>query len=370
MKSSILFTPGPLNTSSTVKEAMLNDIGSRTKTLVELTKSIRENLEDIAQCGSSFSSILLQGSGTFAVEAMISSLIPSNAHVLIISNGVYGERMLQICDIYGISNTVLRQNELMSMDLNEVETELRQASNPFTHILAVQFETGIGILNDIDELTALASKYHCAVLVDAMSAFGAIPLNYNEPSLCAVAASSNKCLHGVPGIGFVVARKETLCSQKARSLSLDLYAQWKNFESNGEWRFTPPTHVLSAFHQALFEFQQMGGVDARFKKYACLNSQLIAGLAPLGICPVVSSEEYRAPMITTFFLGDKIQCAFKEMYELLLAQQLVLYPSASVSNENRQAKFRIGCMGEIDANDINNLIQAIKNISENNHEKI
>lgn len=360
MKNKRLFTPGPLNTSDNVRAAMNQDMGSRTEDMVKLTKNIRFLLEKISGCTKDYTSILMQGSGTFSVEAMITSLIPQKSSVLIVSNGVYGERMIQICDIYNIPYVVFRSNEKQSIDLNQIKNILENTH--ITHILTVQFETALGVLNDINGLLTLATQYQCAVLVDAMSAFGALPLNYEEPSLCAVAASSNKCLHGVPGIGFVIARMKQLLNQNfSRTLSLNLVEQWKIFEKNGEWRFTPPIQVLLAFHEALNVFEKEGGVSARLKKYSELNNKLISGFKKLNIYPVIS-EKYRAPMVTTFFLDESCFYKFEEIYQKLFDQDIVLYPSASLDKKNNNKCFRVGCMGEITLDDIDKLIEAMKKI--------
>jgi 2-aminoethylphosphonate-pyruvate transaminase len=276
-----LFTPGPLNTSQSVKAAMGIDLGSRTTTFSDLTLHIRSELESIAECGDNYTSILLQGSGTFVVEAVLSTLVQSDDCILIISNGVYGDRMAKICQIHGLSYFVLQQNPTAPIQIETVQ-EFLEKEPGITQIAVVQFETAIGILNDIDALLVLAEKYSCGVLVDAMSSFGAIPLPYEHPALTAVASSSNKCLHGVPGLGFAIVRlKKLLQCNATRSLSLDLKAQWQVFENQQQWRFTPPTHCLLALQQAIFEFKQAGGVEARFNRYRELNAQLIDGLAEM-----------------------------------------------------------------------------------------
>jgi len=352
-----LFTPGPLNSSNAVKNAMNIDIGTRTQTMVDLTRNIRMNLEKIAECGFGFTSVLLQGSGTFAVEAMLTSLIPANGFVLIASNGVYGDRMTRICEIHNISHKVLRTHDTLPIQINEIKTILEQEKR-ITHIAAVQFETALGVLNNIDELSLLAQDYNCEVLVDAMSAFGALSLNYQIPSLTAVAASSNKCLHGVPGIGFVIVSKEKLKNATAsRILSLDLKEQWQEFEHSGQWRFTPPTHVLLALQEAIHEFIAAGGRAERIKKYTQLTQKLITQLGEMNIRPPIDNK-YRAPIITTFVLSNEHSINAEQLSAALFQQNLVIYPSTY----KPQKSFRVGCIGEIDIEDINNLSAEIKEI--------
>ncbi|WP_100551362.1 2-aminoethylphosphonate aminotransferase [Caedibacter taeniospiralis] len=355
-KQARLFTPGPLNTSQQVKASMQIDLGSRTETLADLTQNIRNELESIAECGKECTSVLLQGSGTFAVEAMLSTLIQADDCVLVISNGVYGDRMAKICQIHGLPFFVLQQDPAAPIQLDEVEKFLKNEPC-ITHIGVVQFETAVGILNNIDALLVLAEQHACKVLVDAMSSFGALPLPYQSTALVAVVSSANKCLHGVPGLAFVLVRLESLLrSRVTRSLSLDLKAQWKSFEDQHQWRFTPPTHCLLAFQQALLEFKQAGGMQARLKKYQALNEQLIAGLEQLGIYPAIP-ESYRVPMITTFLLKN-IKINFNDLYTALFEQGLVIYPSSFLAEKS----FRVGCIGELDARDIERLVSAIKQV--------
>jgi 2-aminoethylphosphonate-pyruvate transaminase len=359
MRNYRLFTPGPLNISSNVRAAMNVDIGSRTKTIVELTKTIRVDLENIAKCGINYTSILLQGSGTFAVEAMILSFIAENDHVLVVSNGVYGERIYKICTIHNINCSILRSENTVPIKIEKIRECLKKEKK-ITTIIAVQFETAIGILNDVNELISLASNYNCQVLIDAISSFGVLPLNYTD-AVTAVASSANKCLHGAPGVGFVIANKKRLIKSKSnKTLSLDLKAQWQEFEDSGQWRFTPPTHVLLAFREALNEFKKLGGAVARLKKYTFLTNKLIEELAKIDIYPVIR-DEYRASIITTFILGDSHLITANILYEKLFYLGIVIYPSDLVPGKT----FRIGCMGDLNIDDIKRLVDSIKIILKN-----
>lgn len=359
MKNNIkLFTPGPLNTSSAVKMSMNIDIGSRTETLVTLTKNIRDDLEDIAACGHNYTSVLLQGSGTFAIEAMLTTLIQEDSFVLVVTNGIYGDRIAKICEIHNIRHKVLKSCDTTPIELDKIESVLA-TEKEISHIAAVQFETGLGVYNNINELLSLAENYQCEVLVDAISAFGALPLDYKISSLTAVASSANKCLHGVPGISFVIVRLDKLSStNKTRTLSLDLQAQWLEFERSGQWRFTPPTHILLALKTAITEFKHAGGSQARLQRYTYLTTHLIARLAEIDIYPVIKSD-YRAPIITTLRLGDKHTTEVAQLQKELFMRGLVIYPS----NFCNKRAFRIGCIGDVELSDIDELIKTIKIIT-------
>ena len=359
MKNHIkLFTPGPLSMSPSVRASMNIDIGTRTETIVDLTRDIRTSLENIADCGPKYTSILLQGSGTFAVEAMISSFIGLDDWVLVISNGVYANRISTICKIYNLNFLILESADTAPIDLEKVQKFLEE-NKKITVILAVQLETTLGVLNDINGLTALASSYSCKVFIDAMSAFGVLKLNYVD-SLIAVAASANKCLHGAPGVGFVIVNKRELLKKSSpRTLSLDLKAQWQEFENSGQWRFTPPTHVLLALKTAIHEFENSGGSEARLAKYQIFSDFLVKELAAIDIHPVIN-DNYRTSIVITFILGKTHLITSDILYKELFFQGLVVYPS----NFYPGRSFRIACIGHLNMNDMNKLIETIKTITD------
>lgn len=352
-----LFTPGPLNTSAQVRAAMNTDVGSRTPTLSEVTRKIRASLQEIANCSPDYTAVLLQGSGTFALEAMVTSLLTTQEHfVLVVSNGVYGDRIGQICQVHGIKHILLKLETTMPINASLVEEALRQ-NNKITHIVAVQFETAIGVLNDVNSLLQVAAIHNCEVMIDAMSSFGALPIDYSSPALTAVASSANKCLHSVPGVSFVIVRLEKLLgSANPRTISLDLKAQYQEFEKSGQWRFTPPTHALLAFSAAIDEFINAGGIQARLQHYSALNKQLIDGLGAINIHPAIATE-YRAPMITTFIINNEM-LSFKFLYNELFKYGLVIYPSSFIQEKS----FRVGCIGDINSSDIDELINSIEHI--------
>ena len=250
-----LLTPGPLTTSLTVKQAMLRDWGSRDKKFIALNARIRDKLVGIAGGEGDYTCVPVQGSGTFAIEATLGTLLPRDGRLLVLVNGAYGERMMKIAKYIGRSAIALSCAEDRTPDLTSLETLLAEDQG-ITHVAAVQCETTSGILNPIAKIADIVAKHGRGLIIDAMSAFGAIPLDVREVACDAVVASSNKCLEGVPGMGYAIIRRAALeqCEGNAHSLALDLYEQWRGLEGNGQWRFTPPTHVLAAFDQALAEF--------------------------------------------------------------------------------------------------------------------
>ncbi|MEZ9133007.1 2-aminoethylphosphonate--pyruvate transaminase [Vibrio breoganii] len=354
----LLLTPGPLSTSETVREAMLKDWctwdDEYNKEIVEV---IRSKLVTLATNQSGYTSVLMQGSGTASVEATIGSAIPSNGKLLVVDNGAYGARMAEIAGYLNISCETLAPGETSRPSLDAVEALLQRDSD-ITHLAVVHCETTTGMLSPIKELISLAKRYNKVVILDAMSSFGGIQMDIGEMGVDFMISSANKCIQGVPGFGFVIAKQSELekCNGLARSLSLDLYAQWKCMQDNhGKWRFTSPTHTVRAFYQALLELESEGGIEAREARYTENQTTLVQGMRSLGFAPLVN-EELHSPIITSFYSPTHSDYQFKEFYNRLKEKGFVIYPG-KVSNADC---FRIGNIGEVYPEDIKRLIIAVK----------
>lgn len=354
----LLLTPGPLSTSETVREAMLKDWctwdDDYNKEIVEV---IRAKLVKLATQKDGYTSVLMQGSGTASVEATIGSAIDQDGKLLVVDNGAYGARIAQIAQYLKIPCHVVSPGEISQPNLNEVETAL--ASDPsITHVAIVHCETTTGMLNPIEEIASIAKAHEKIVILDAMSSFGGIPIDIADLGIDFMISSANKCIQGVPGFGFVIAKQSELekCQGLARSLSLDLYDQWHCMEVNqGKWRFTSPTHTVRAFYQALLELEEEGGVTARYHRYQTNQTTLVAGMRSLGFEPLLNVELH-SPIITSFYSPNHSDYQFKEFYTRLKAEGFVIYPG-KVSNADC---FRIGNIGEVYPADIERLIGAIE----------
>jgi 2-aminoethylphosphonate-pyruvate transaminase len=286
----LLFTPGPLTTSLSVKEAMLRDLGSRDAEFLAVVHGIREKLLELGACPrSEYECVLMQGSGTYAIETVISSAIPPDGRLLVLVNGAYGRRIVQIARTHSIAVEVAEVAE--DCKITAALAAERLAGGGVTHVAVVHCETTTGILNPIEEIGRVVSGAGAVYIVDAMSSFGAISLDLSASRVDLLISSANKCIEGVPGFGFVLARRSALEAAKgrARTLSLDLHAQWAGLEGDGQFRFTPPTHVLLAFDQALKELDQEGGVAGRGDRYRRNHLTLCRGMRNLGF------EAYLAP---------------------------------------------------------------------------
>jgi 2-aminoethylphosphonate-pyruvate transaminase len=351
-----LLTPGPLTTSPSVKRAMVHDWGSRDATFVRFNREVLETITAIAGGTGTHVTVGMQGSGTFAVEAMLTNFVPKSGKVALLVNGAYGKRAQRICEIAGRASVVLETPEDIPPDVSRLAAVL-EGDKAVTHVFAVHCETTSGIANPIAEIARVTAKAGRRLLVDSMSAFGALPIDAREVQYDALAASSNKCLEGVPGMGFVVCRTEALLASKgnATTLVLDLHDQWQAMEKTGQWRFTPPIQVIVALHQAIQEYKQEGGQPARLARYAANARVLIEGMRALGFRTLLS-DNLQAPIIVTFHMPADPNFAFQRFYDGLKDRGYVIYPGKLTVADS----FRIGCIGRLDQNHMRGALAAIR----------
>jgi 2-aminoethylphosphonate-pyruvate transaminase len=361
----LLFTPGPLTTSATVKSAMLRDVGSREREFIETVREIRERLLAIGgsaspRSGGEHECVLMQGSGTFAIESVISSAIPRDGKLLVLVNGAYGRRIVQMARIHGIETETIETPENRRISPKAVAERLA-ASRGFTHVAVIHCETTTGIVNPIEEIGEVVESAAAVYIVDAMSSFGAIPVDLAAARIDFLISSANKCIEGVPGFGFVLARRSRLLEAKgrARTLSFDLYAQWAGLESDGQFRFTPPTHALLAFHQALLELEAEGGVAGRGARYGANHAALMRGVAKMGIEAYLAPDD-QSSIITTFRYPEHPRFSFAEFYERLSQLGFVIYPGKLTA----EPCFRIGTVGRLSPTDIEALLTAMRRVLE------
>jgi 2-aminoethylphosphonate-pyruvate transaminase len=359
-RDKLLFTPGPLTTSATVKQAMLRDAGSWHFEFNAIVASIRERLLTLAGVSkeAGYEAVLMQGSGTFGVEAAITTAVPRDGRLLVLANGAYGERIAQIAAAASVDAEVLRVPEDTPVDPGAVARAVA-ADASITTVVAVHCETTAGILNPIDAIGHAVAGAGRTYIVDAMSSFGALPVDIGGAGIDFLVSSANKCIEGVPGFSFVISRRAALegCEGRARSLSLDLYAQWRGFETNGQFRFTPPTHVLLAFDQALRELDQEGGIVARGARYAANHAMLIEGMRAMGFRAYLRPE-VQSPIITSFHYPEHSRFDFDDFYRSLSDRGMIIYPG-KLSDVDC---FRIGNIGRIWPADIRQLLAAIEDV--------
>lgn len=352
----LLLTPGPLTTSKSVKTAMLHDWGSRDAAFIRINKEMRERITEAAGGMGTHTTVPMQGSGTFAVEAMIGSFVPKNGKLLILVNGAYGTRAARICQYAGRAYAILETPEDTPPDLAKLEATLK-ADAAVTHVLVVHCETTSGILNPVGEVAAITARAGRRLLVDSMSAFGALPIDAREVRFDALASSSNKCLEGVPGFGFIVCELKAIEQAKgnSHSLALDLHDQWKALETTGQYRFTPPIHAIVALHQAIAEFVQEGGVAGRGGRYRENCKVLVDGMRAMGF-ETLLPDRLQAPIIVTFHMPRDPKFHFQTFYDRLKDLGYVIYPGKLTVADS----FRIGCIGRLSPNHMRGAVDTIR----------
>ena len=355
----LLFTPGPINTTRSVKEAMLVDFGSREDEFVELVQELRQGLlrvVGVAEHGE-YHAVPMQGSGTFGVESVIASSLQQSSRLLLIINGSYGRRMQEIAARWRVATECLAFEENQVPDVDLIDRRL--AAEHFSHVAVVHCETTSGILNPLAHIGKVVRDHGCLFIVDAISSFGGIPLQMADVGVDFLIASPNKCLQGVPGFSFVIAEKTALqaCKSVSRSLSLDLYEQWEQLEATGQFRFTPATHSLVACCQAIRELELEGGVESRHARYRRNHDALTVGMNRLGFQTYVP-QEYQSCIVTTYLQPNDPKFSFADVSAQLSEKGMIIYPGKI----SRTPCFRIGTIGDLVPRDIEHLVREFGNV--------
>ncbi|MGE8069444.1 2-aminoethylphosphonate--pyruvate transaminase [Pseudomonas sp. NPDC089569] len=351
-----LLTPGPLTTSKATKEAMLRDWGSWDGAFNRVTAEVRQHLLSMAGVqDDSFACVPLQGSGSYSVEAALATAIPRDGKALVLMNGAYGQRATKTLEYLARAYITLDKGDYLPPQPEEVDALLK-ANPDVTHVFVVHCETSSGILNPLRAIADVVKAHGKRLIIDAMSTFGAVPVTVDEIAFDVLVSSANKCIEGIPGFGFVIIRRSVLEAAKGRanSLSLDLYEQWLYMERTGQWRFTPPTHSVVAFHKALEQHANEGGVQGRLARYTHNRDVLVSGMRELGFRTLLE-DCWLSPIITTFFCPEHPDFQFTRFYEELKARQFIIYPGKLTQAES----FRIGCIGQIDQYVVHQLLRAI-----------
>ena len=351
----ILLTPGPLTTTLRTKLAMLKDWGSWDADFNAITARVRHELLDILHAQDTHVVVPLQGSGTFSVEAAVSTVVPRDGHLLVLDNGAYCKRMGKLATMMGRKTTIATRAEDAPVEVGEVE-RLLLADPSITHVGLIHCETGTGVVNPLKAISDLCARLGKGLIVDAMSSFAALPIDARELRFDALIAASGKCLEGVPGMGFVFLRKDLLaqCADNSHSLAMDLCDQYHYMERTGQWRFTPPTHVVVALAEAMQQFKEEGGQTARLARYEDNLRTLVDGMAALGFKTFLDLR-YLSPIIVTFRAPAHAAYDFKQFYASAKAQGFMLYPGKLTEVET----FRVGCIGAIGRKEMQQAVNAV-----------
>jgi len=354
----LLLTPGPLTTSVAVKQAMVHDWGSRDAEFLRINRMVLDRIVELAGGQGTHVTVPVQGSGTFAVEAMITSFVPKAGKLLVLINGAYGQRARRIAEVAGRAAASLEMPEDMPPDLPLLERMLAE-DKAISHVFAVHCETTSGILNPITGIAEIVAMYGRRLLVDSMSAFGALEIDAREICYDALAASSNKCLEGVPGLGFVICRNEALaaCKGNATTLVLDLFDQADAFARTGQYRYTPPIHVIVALGKAIEEHAAEGGVWGRGQRYRDNAKVLIDGMRAMGFRTLLP-DHLQAPIIVTFHMPTDPKFVFQRFYDGLKDRGYVIYPGKLTV----AGSFRMGCIGRLHPEHMKGALAAVRDV--------
>jgi len=352
----ILLTPGPLTTTLPTKMAMLRDWGSWDSEFNAVTAHVRAKLTDVIHGKDTHTCVPMQGSGTFAVEAAVNTLVPRDGHVLVLINGAYGKRFAKLTAMMGRRVTVFETPDDVPTTADDVD-RLLAADRSITHVGLIHCETSTGILNPLAAIAQVVAAHGAGLIVDAMSSFAALPIDARAIPFDALVAASGKCVEGPPGMGFVFVRRGLLeqCAGRSTSLALDLADQWTYMEKTTQWRFTPPTHVVVALHAALDQFIAEGGQPARLARYAANCRTLITGMADLGFQPFLDPA-IQAPIIVTCHAPDDAHYTFEGFYERVREKGFILYPGKLTQVET----FRVGCIGAIGPDEMRHAVNAVR----------
>ena len=359
----LLLTPGPLTTTRTVRESMMQEYSTWDVDYNGIVQSIRTRLVELATGDAAnpdtHTAVLMPGSGTFTVESVVGSVIPSDGKLLVLNNGAYGARITTIARMLKVDTVELGQAEIEPTDLGQVEQML--ADDPaITHVAMVHCETTTGMLNPVEAVGEIVRRLGRVFILDAMSSFGGIPMSMELTGAHYLISSANKCIQGVPGFGFVVADRAMLEATEgwSRSHSLDLFDQWRVMETNGgKWRFTSPTHVVSAFARALDELKDEGGIEARHTRYVANQKTMVKGMRALGFRTLLG-DDLQSPIITSFYYPDDVEFEFQKFYDALKSRGFVIYPG-KVSHAQC---FRIGSIGDVQPEDMTGLVGRISEV--------
>jgi len=350
----LLLNPGPVTLTDRVRRSLLQpDLCHRESEFFDLQDEARSRLLGVYGLDPrEWTAVLMTGSGTAAVESMVASVVPSSGRLLVIENGVYGERIAQMCAQYRISHERVSGAWIDAPDFHAIaavaETAISQGK-PFSHVAVVHHETTTGRLNDLKALADLCGTRDLRLLVDGVSSFGAEEIDFADSSLAAVAATANKCLHGVPGASFVIVRRESLASACSRTYYLDL-GRLAGQQGQRNTPFTPAVHAYYALVEALREFEEQGGRVARYRQYSALAEQVRAGLAAIGIEGVLSPAQ-SSVVLRSYRLPPGL--SYARLHDELKAGGFVIYAGQGSLS---QTLFRISTMGNLTRTDIDRLL--------------
>jgi 2-aminoethylphosphonate aminotransferase len=358
VKRNVLLNPGPATTTDSVKHAMVvPDICPREKAFGDLAAEIQRGLVDVVHGGEDYAAVLLGGSGTAALEACIASVVPRGRKALIMENGAYGRRMMDIARRYSIDVVEYRQTWGDYPDLKAVDALLDEHAGKISHLVMVHHETTTGMLNPLKGCVEVAKQHGVEIIVDAMSSYAGIPIDVCDLGIDYLLSSANKCIQGMAGLSFVICKLASLAKVKEippRLYYLDLYGQYSHFRKEHQFSFTPPVQVLYALHQALEEFF-LETSEGRHARYAASYETLVVGLRGLGFRLLLPLEQ-NSKLLTAIVEPDHVSYSYDRMHDYLLTRGFTIYPGKGA----KEKTFRIANIGQINSSDITAFLKVLK----------
>ncbi|WP_211246703.1 2-aminoethylphosphonate aminotransferase [Cohnella pontilimi] len=358
VRRNILLTPGPATTTDSVKLAqVVPDICPREQEFGRLMESVCTDLTHIVADSGSYSAVVFGGSGTSAVESILSSVVHAGDLLLIVNNGAYGRRMCEMAEAYDLDSIVFHSPPHVALDLTALESTLRSSRRKITHLAVVHHETTTGLLNDIAAIGELCRRESVCLIVDAISSFAAIPIDMRQMGIQYLAASSNKNVQGIPGLSIVVAETELLENKrqhKPRNYYLNLYDQYRFFLETRQSRFTPPVQALYALRQAIDELKREG-IEQRYLRYQKSWQTLIDGITRLGL-PYIGSDRLHSKLVTSIFEPEAPGYSFQEMHDYLHSRGFTIYPGKL----DQFRTFRIANIGDITSDDMQSFLNLLE----------
>ncbi|MFC5602748.1 2-aminoethylphosphonate aminotransferase [Sporosarcina koreensis] len=349
VKRNILLNPGPATTSDTVKFAQIvPDICPRESEFGEIMRFVSSELTNLVADSEDYTTVPFGGSGTAAVEAILSSVM-NDGLIVIINNGAYGKRMCEIAEAYGLDWVEYGSPVDQPIQLDQLQLFIQKQLRPVSYLAVVHNETTTGLLNDIESIGSICKENKLTMMVDAMSSFAAIPIQMNRMNISYLAASSNKNLQGMAGISFVVAKKDEVEKEKKimpANYYLNLYAQYKHFKETGQMRFTPPVQTMYALQQAIVELKEEG-VNERYERYSHCWETLIAGIKKLGLTHLVAPEHH-SKIVTAIVEPACEGYNFESMHDYFYTNGITIYPG-KLKDLN---SFRVANIGDLTKDDI------------------
>ncbi|MDX1638973.1 MAG: 2-aminoethylphosphonate--pyruvate transaminase [Balneolaceae bacterium] len=354
IERNILLNPGPATTARSVKEALVvNDICPREEEFGTVLTDISEGLLKIGNGSEQYQACLFAASGTGAVEAMLTSALGADEKVLIITNGAYGIRMEKICDAFSRDfETICRFGEYPQVD------RLRQKlqEEDFTHLAAVHHETSTGMMNPLEEISHLCREFGVKLIVDAMSSFGAYPIDLDRSGISYLAASSNKCIHGMPGLSFVIFHTDCVdeIEKNNGNFYFDMYRQWSYLKQKGQLRFTPPVQVCYSFREAIKDTLEET-VENRWQRYRQNWQVLYDGIRQLGFRFYLPMEQ-QSHILMAVALDGVLHRGFDHFHDYLYGKNITVYPGVIPETDT----FRMAVIGDLYPRDLHYVVEQIE----------